>query len=94
MNRIEWEQSTTNFDWCSIINLINFFYLKSHKKDFDNCNGVNEFSFNGYTYTFELEPEMNCKVGDQIVLDYFGRVADAARFFDKVLVQNIIYKSL
>ena len=48
----------------------------------------------GYTYTFELEPEMNCKVGDQIVLDYFGRVADAARFFDKVLVQNIIYKSL
>ena len=46
----------------------------------------------GYTYTFAIEPEMDCHVGDKVILDYYGRVSCAKGYFDKVLINNIIYK--
>ena len=48
---------------------------------------------NGYTYNFSLAPEMNCQVGDKIVLEYFGRVADNNGYRDQILIHDIIYKS-
>lgn len=48
---------------------------------------------NGKTYNFSLTPEMNCKVGDKIVLEYFGRIASNNGYRDQILIHDIIYKS-
>lgn len=48
---------------------------------------------NGKTYNFSLTPEMNCKVGDKIVLEYFGRIASNNGYRDQILIHDIIYKN-
>ena len=48
---------------------------------------------NGKTYNFSLTPEMNCKVGDKIVLEYFGRIAGNNGYRDQILIHDIIYKT-